>query len=141
MAEEGGDGARKVLTSGALDHVKAIFGFHVAPAKVPVGIAASKDGPFIATSGLSEAEITGERGHAALPRLSKDPVVVAAPNVIISLQHLISREADPIDSQKYYKTVKISYKNIRKSCKNIGFVTLSNLREYSKYIPIFLYSN
>ncbi|XP_062105375.1 IAA-amino acid hydrolase ILR1-like 4 [Humulus lupulus] len=96
-AEEGGAGAVKVLDSGVLDNVKAIFGLHVANG-VPVGVTASRAGSFMAGSGNFEAVIKGQGGHGALPHLSKDPVVAAA-NVIISLQQLISREADPADSQ------------------------------------------
>ncbi|XP_052119054.1 IAA-amino acid hydrolase ILR1-like 9 [Arachis duranensis] len=44
------------------------------------------------------AIISGKRGHAAIPQHSIDPIL-AASNVIVSLQHIISREADPLDSQ------------------------------------------
>ncbi|GMN37063.1 hypothetical protein TIFTF001_006504 [Ficus carica] len=96
-AEEGGAGARKVLDTGLLDKVKAIFGLHVAPG-VPVGVVGSRAGDFMAGSGTFEAEIEGQGGHAAQPHLAIDPVV-AASTVILSLQHLISREADPEDLQ------------------------------------------
>ncbi|KAI5320260.1 hypothetical protein L3X38_039968 [Prunus dulcis] len=55
-AEEGGGGAKKMLDEGALEHVGAIFGLHVA-ADYPIG------------------------------------------SVVTSLQHLVSREADPLESQ------------------------------------------
>lgn len=96
-AEEGGAGAREVWKTGLLKEVKAIFGLHVAP-DVPVGVVGSRAGDFMAGSGTFEAVITGEGGHAAQPHLGIDPVVAAA-NVIISLQHLISREAEPGDPQ------------------------------------------
>jgi metal-dependent amidase/aminoacylase/carboxypeptidase family protein len=54
----------------------------------------------MAGSGFFEAIISGKGGHAAIPQHSIDPVL-AASNVIISLQHLVSREANPLDSQVY----------------------------------------
>ncbi|KAK7294296.1 hypothetical protein RJT34_17183 [Clitoria ternatea] len=96
-AEEGGAGAKKILEAGALENVTAIFGLHVAP-NFPVGEVASRNGPIMAGSGFFEAIITGKGGHAAIPQHSIDPIL-AASNVIISLQHLVSREADPLESK------------------------------------------
>ncbi|KAG6669215.1 IAA-amino acid hydrolase ILR1-like 4 [Carya illinoinensis] len=96
-AEEGGGGAMKVIDAGALENVNAIFGLHVAP-NLPVGEAHSRAGPIGAGSGFFEAVISGKGGHAAIPQHSVDPVL-AASNVIVSLQHIVSREADPLDPQ------------------------------------------
>ena len=96
-AEEGGGGAKKVLDAGALEIVSAIFGLHVA-SHIPIGEVASRSGPFLAGSGFFEAVISGKGGHAAIPQHTIDPIL-AASNVIVSLQHLVSREADPLDSQ------------------------------------------
>nr|AFK46529.1 unknown [Lotus japonicus] len=95
--EEGGAGAKKILESGALKNVSAIFGLHVLPT-LPVGEVASRSGPMMAGNGRFEAIINGKGGHAAIPHTSIDPVL-AASNVVISLQYLVSREADPLDSQ------------------------------------------
>ena len=65
---------------------------------MPVGHVASSSGPVLAGSGPFEAIITGKGGHAAIPQHSIDPVL-AASNVVISLQHLVSREADPLEPQ------------------------------------------
>ncbi|CAL5195574.1 unnamed protein product [Lathyrus oleraceus] len=96
-AEEGGGGAKKILDAGALENVTAIFGLHIAP-ELPIGEVASRSGPILAGSGFFEAKISGKGGHAAIPQQAIDPIL-AASNVIISLQHLVSREADPLDSQ------------------------------------------
>ncbi|KAF9613382.1 hypothetical protein IFM89_007460 [Coptis chinensis] len=96
-AEEGGGGAKKMIDAGALESVDAIFGLHVSPS-MPVGTVASRPGPLLAASGFFEAVISGKGGHAAIPQHSIDPIL-AASNVIVSLQHLVSREADPLDSQ------------------------------------------
>ncbi|KAK3018445.1 hypothetical protein RJ639_004262 [Escallonia herrerae] len=96
-AEEGGGGAKKMLDAGVLENVEAIFGLHVS-AKYPIGAVASRSGPILAASGFFEALISGKGGHAAIPQRTIDPIV-AASSVIVSLQHLVSREANPLDSQ------------------------------------------
>ncbi|CAA2950200.1 IAA-amino acid hydrolase ILR1-like 4 [Olea europaea subsp. europaea] len=96
-AEEGGGGAKKMLDVGILENVEAIFGLHVS-SSYPVGMVATRPGPIMAGSGLFDAVITGKGGHAAIPQNTLDPIL-AASNIIVSLQHLISREADPLDSQ------------------------------------------
>ena len=96
-AEEGGGGASKILDSGILENVKAIFGLHVS-SDLPIGKVSSRSGPLLAANGFFEAVISGKGGHAAIPHHSIDPIL-AASSIIVSLQHLVSREADPLDSQ------------------------------------------
>ncbi|KAK9099174.1 hypothetical protein Syun_026219 [Stephania yunnanensis] len=96
-AEEGGGGAKVMIEAGVLENVDAIFGLHITNTS-PVGTVASRPGPIMAGSGFFEAVITGKGGHAAIPQHTIDPIL-AASNVIVSLQHLVSREADPLDSQ------------------------------------------
>lgn len=96
-AEEGGGGAKIMLEVGILENVDAIFGLHVS-SRFPIGTVAGRSGPVLAGSGFFEAVISGKGGHAAIPQHTIDPIL-AASNVIISLQHLVSREADPLDSQ------------------------------------------
>lgn len=86
-----------MLDDGALENVEAIFGIHVYAAH-PIGTVASRSGPISAASGFFEAVISGKGGHAAIPQHTIDPIL-AASNIIVSLQHLVSREADPLDSQ------------------------------------------
>ncbi|KAK1362858.1 IAA-amino acid hydrolase ILR1-like 4 [Heracleum sosnowskyi] len=96
-AEEGGGGAMRIVDAGILKNVKAIFGLHVSPV-LPIGKVSSRPGPLLAGTGFFEAVISGKGGHAALPHHSIDPIL-AASYVVVSLQHLVSREADPLDSQ------------------------------------------
>ncbi|XP_004486799.1 IAA-amino acid hydrolase ILR1-like 4 [Cicer arietinum] len=96
-AEEGAGGAKKVVDAGVLENVSAIFGLHVNH-NLRLGEVASRSGPLFAGSGFFEAIISGKGGHAAIPQHSIDPIL-AASNVIVSLQHIVSREADPLDSQ------------------------------------------
>ncbi|XP_066314838.1 IAA-amino acid hydrolase ILR1-like 2 [Miscanthus floridulus] len=95
--EEVGIGAKKMVEAGAVENVEAIFGFHVS-VMLPTGVVGSRAGPLLAGCGFFEAVITGVGGHAAAPHSTVDPVV-AASSVVLSLQSLVSREADPLDSQ------------------------------------------
>jgi IAA-amino acid hydrolase len=96
-AEEGGAGGLRMCEEGVLEDpaVERIFGLHVWP-RVPVGTAASCEGTFLAASSFLEVTIHGKGGHAAMPHLAIDPVIVAA-KVITELQTIVSRELDPLD--------------------------------------------
>ncbi|CAI0386478.1 unnamed protein product [Linum tenue] len=89
-AEEKGNGAKDMIQEGALDKVEAIFGIHVAHV-FNAGSVASRPGQFLAGCGSFKAKITG-KGN------SIDPIIAASSSVI-SLQNIVSREADPLDSQ------------------------------------------
>ncbi|XP_031496769.1 IAA-amino acid hydrolase ILR1-like 5 [Nymphaea colorata] len=96
-AEEGGEGALRMVEDGALGDAEAIFGMHVDP-RMPTGTIASTPGESMAAACGFQAEIKGEGGHATVPHLSRDPVIATA-FAILALQHLISRETDPFGSQ------------------------------------------
>ena len=95
-AEEGGAGAKFMIEGGALGSASAIFGMHVDTMQ-PVGVVSSKPGPILASTSSFKAVIQALGGHAAIPHLTADPIVAAASN-ILSLQTLVSRETDPLDS-------------------------------------------
>lgn len=88
-----------MIEEGALGSAESIFAMHVTPS-LPVGVVESKEGPMLAGSGRFEAMIKAEGGHAAFPHLTADPIL-ATSAVILSLQHLVSREANPLDSEVY----------------------------------------
>jgi len=96
-AEEGGAGGQRMCQEGVLENpsVERIFGLHVWP-RVPVGTAASREGTFLAASSFLKVTIHGKGGHAAMPNLAIDPVIVAA-KVITELQTIVSRELDPLN--------------------------------------------
>ncbi|XP_072965921.1 IAA-amino acid hydrolase ILR1-like 3 isoform X2 [Typha angustifolia] len=95
--EEGYGGAYHVLQEGVLDDVLAIFAMHVAP-YLPTGVIASRPGPVLAASGQFLVTITGKGGHAAAPHKTIDPVLPAS-LAILSLQQLVSRESDPLETR------------------------------------------
>lgn len=96
-AEERGVGAKDMIAEGVLENVEAIFGLHVVH-NYPTGVVASRPGQFLAGCGSFKATIKGKGGHAALPQESVDPILAASTSVI-SLQSIVSRETDPLDSQ------------------------------------------
>ncbi|KAI3944242.1 hypothetical protein MKW98_016472 [Papaver atlanticum] len=96
-AEEGAGGSKRMIEAGALHNIDAIFALHVT-ASIRAGFVSSRPGPILAGCGIFEAVISGKGGHAAIPRHTIDPIL-AASNIILSLQHIVSREADPLDSQ------------------------------------------
>lgn len=130
-AEEGGGGAKKMLDEGALKNVEAIFGLHVAP-HITLGEVASRPGPLLAGSGFFEAVVSGRGGHAAIPQHTIDPIV-AASSIVVSLQHLISREADPLDSKVSVSVVGLL---VLKSNKVPGTWKLTVLLKHMENYPV-----
>ncbi|PON82913.1 Amidohydrolase [Trema orientale] len=96
-AEEGPGGAYHILKEGALDKVQAIFGIHVGP-EMATGSIGSRPGPFLAGSGRFSVLVEGKGGHAAIPHVTRDPILAAA-SAILALQHIISRETDPLEAR------------------------------------------
>ncbi|KAM0841314.1 hypothetical protein ACQ4PT_059144 [Festuca glaucescens] len=95
-AEESYGGAYYILKEGALDDVEAIFGLHVSP-HLPVGVVASRPGPFLAASARFSATVAGKAGHAGGPHDAVDPIV-AASSTVLGLQQLVARETDPLEA-------------------------------------------
>ncbi|XP_022773270.1 IAA-amino acid hydrolase ILR1-like 6 [Durio zibethinus] len=96
-AEEAGNGAKGMIRDGALENVEAIFAVHVSH-EHPTAIIGSRPGPLLAGCGFFRAVISGKKGLAANPHHSVDPIL-AASSAIISLQGIVSRESNPLDSQ------------------------------------------
>lgn len=82
--------------AGALEGVGAAFGMHVWPT-LPSGSVRSRAGTIMAGAIQFEAVFKGRGGHAAIPHLTRDPVVAAAA-AVGALQTLVSRGTSPFDS-------------------------------------------
>ena len=97
-AEEGGAGGKLMREEGALKNpnVERIFGLHVWP-QMPSGQIGSREGTFLAATSSLNLTVKGVGGHAAVPQLTKDPVLTSA-RIITNLQSIVSREIDPLDS-------------------------------------------
>lgn len=95
-AEEGGHGAEKMMADGLFDDFPcdAVYGMHNWP-WVPLGQAGITAGPIMASVDEFDIIITGKGGHAAIPNLCIDPIVIAA-QLISNAQALVSRVVDPV---------------------------------------------
>ena len=51
----------------------------------------------MASGGRLEFRVKGHSGHAALPHLTRDPMVASA-HLLLALQTIVSRNVDPLDS-------------------------------------------
>ncbi|SDB87091.1 N-acetyldiaminopimelate deacetylase [Pelagirhabdus alkalitolerans] len=96
-AEEGPGGAQPLLESTIFKELKpdCIFALHVAP-EMPVGHVSSKPGMLFANTSELFIDFKGKGGHAAYPHLTHD-MVLAASGFVTQLQHIVSRQLDPIE--------------------------------------------
>jgi amidohydrolase len=96
-AEEISDGAGAMIQDGVLaaPTVDAAFGIHLWNT-LPVGTIGVMAGPVMASVDQFEITIVGKGGHAAMPNLTIDPVLVAA-HLVTALQSLVSRRRDPFE--------------------------------------------
>jgi amidohydrolase len=88
-------GASIMIAEGVLENPKpiSIIGQHVYP-PLEAGKVGLKPGPYMASSDEMYVTVTGKGGHGAMPQECIDPIVIAS-NMIISLQQIISRRANP----------------------------------------------
>lgn len=89
-------GARLMIQEGVLENppVKAIYGLHV-NSLIPTGTVAVREGPMMAAVDNFTLKIKGQGGHASMPHLTVDAIVVAC-EVVLALQTLVSRISDPL---------------------------------------------
>jgi amidohydrolase len=94
-AEEGMGGAEMMVQEGVLDNppVDAVFALHLQN-NLPLGQAIVTSGPIMTASERWELTIAGRGGHGAKPHQAVDPIVAAA-QVIVGLQTIVSRSIDP----------------------------------------------
>jgi len=90
--EEGG--AAMMIREGVLDNprVDAIFGLHVF-SRVPTGRLDYRPGPMMAAAENFTIIVHGRQTHGALPWRGTDPIVAAA-QIVLGLQTIISRQSD-----------------------------------------------
>lgn len=88
-------GALAMIEDGCLDGVDVIYGTHLW-ATVPTGTVQYRTGPFMAAADRFEVTIQGKGGHGAQPHNTKD-AIVAASQLVINLQQIVSRRVKPVD--------------------------------------------
>ncbi len=94
-AEESEGGAQALIRDGAMDGVDMVFGGHLEP-NLPTGVIALRHGIESAYTDALHISIQGKGGHAARPHEALD-AVYAASSLVVALQGVISRGADPLE--------------------------------------------
>ena len=95
-AEEGGGGGREMVEDGMIERfgIEEVYGMHNWPGQ-PVGSFAIRPGAFFAATDVFDIYVTGRGGHAAKPQDTIDPTVMAS-HLVLALQSIASRNADPV---------------------------------------------
>jgi amidohydrolase len=97
--EETSQGAKAMLEDGLFTRFPRpshAIAFHDS-ATLPAGMIGYSDGPALANVDSVDMVVRGVGGHGAAPHTTRDPIVLAA-RIVTSLQTLVSRELDPLDS-------------------------------------------
>ena len=97
-AEEGAGGAQRVLEDGLIERYKpdVCGGLHLW-SDAPIGHLLATEGPFMASMDRVDITVTGRGGHGAIPHSARDPIVAAA-QLIVDLQSIVSRRVDPLEA-------------------------------------------
>ncbi|MFD2724565.1 M20/M25/M40 family metallo-hydrolase [Ignatzschineria indica] len=96
-AEEGRGGAEQLVVKEnflARYPLDAIYAMHNWPT-LPAGTFAIKPGSIMASSDRIFITIKGQSGHAGLPQLTQDPLLVAT-HIYQGIQGLVARTVDPL---------------------------------------------
>ncbi|WP_018476886.1 M20 metallopeptidase family protein [Pontibacter roseus] len=88
-------GASVMIKEGVLQQPApaGIIGQHVFP-MLPAGKVGFRSGMYMASADEIYITVKGKGGHAALPELNVDPVLISA-HLIVALQQIVSRHASP----------------------------------------------
>ncbi|MDP3671187.1 MAG: M20 aminoacylase family protein [Telluria sp.] len=94
-AEEGMGGAVRMIEQGLFEKYPcdAVYAMHNMPG-IAQGRLVFREGASMASSDYATVTLTGIGGHGAMPHLGADPVVAAA-SIVMALQTIVSRNADP----------------------------------------------
>jgi amidohydrolase len=88
-------GASLMIKAGVLKNPSPanILGQHVMPS-IPAGKVGFREGMYMASADEIYVTVKGKGGHAAMPEKNIDPVLIAS-HIIVALQQIVSRNADP----------------------------------------------
>ncbi|HWW09542.1 MAG TPA: M20 family metallopeptidase [Candidatus Acidoferrales bacterium] len=92
-AEEVAEGAVPMIDDGAADGVDRVLGIHLW-APLQVGRVAVTPGVIFGSADAFRVTVHGRGGHGGMPHTAVDPVVAAA-QIILALQTIVSRETSP----------------------------------------------
>lgn len=88
-------GASMMIRDGVLENPvpSAVLGQHVMPL-IESGKVGFRSGIYMASTDEIYLRVKGKGGHGAMPHLNIDPVLIAS-NIIVALQQVVSRHANP----------------------------------------------
>ncbi|WP_429843728.1 M20 family metallopeptidase [Brevibacillus sp. FIR094] len=89
-------GAEEMVQAGVMDGVDMVIGTHLW-STMEFGTVGICPGPMMAAPDTFWITVHGKGGHAALPHETIDSIAIAA-QVVTNLQHIVSRNADPLDN-------------------------------------------
>ena len=96
-AEETAQGAKAIIEeSKIIDSIDTAFAIHLWQG-VPVGKISLESGARMAAADLFSIKVKGKSGHGSMPHETIDAVVVASA-IVMNLQHLVSRNTNPLDT-------------------------------------------
>lgn len=88
-------GASLMIKEGVLENPtpNGILGQHVMPL-LPAGTVGFREGMYMASADEIYVTVKGKGGHAAMPEINIDPVLIAA-HIIVAMQQIVSRNCSP----------------------------------------------
>jgi amidohydrolase len=97
-AEEGGAGAKAMINDGLFERfsIDEIYGYHNWPG-YPQGSVGIVAGAMMASASEFKIKVVGKGGHAAMPQLGADPLLVAC-QLVLGLQSIVTRNVNPLES-------------------------------------------
>ena len=90
-AEEHGKGAKAMIKDGLFNDydIDAVYGLHNLPG-LPAGTFAIRPGSIMASESSFQIQLIGKGGHAAMPYMTVDIMLVAS-QIVVALQSIVSR--------------------------------------------------
>ena len=95
--EEHGVGAKAMIADGLFTrwNINAIYAMHNLPG-IPAGHFVTRPHSLMASESSFEIEVIATGGHAAMPHMGTDPIVVGS-QIVVALQTIVSRHLSAID--------------------------------------------
>ena len=95
--EENCFGAKTMIDEGLFTKfsIDEVYAMHNIPG-MEVGTFATRKGTITASENLFEISFEGKGGHAALPHMTKDAIMIGS-QIISALQTIVSRKLDPVE--------------------------------------------
>ena len=95
--EEGFGGGKIMIEDGMFEDFKIdeVYALHNWP-ELPLGSFGVNSGPMMAAVDEFDITVKGKGGHAAIPQLAIDPIIISS-QIVLAIQTIISRSIDPVD--------------------------------------------